>query len=476
MDYEVDKNTDENEQIAQRRAKLASIRKSGIAYPNDFKRDVLAADLLASYSAWDNDKLTATPIKVAIAGRILTRRMMGKASFVHIQDMSGKMQIYVKSAELSEGCYEIFKTFDLGDIVGITGIIFRTKTGELSVKANNIRLLTKALRPLPDKWHGLADQELKYRQRYVDLIVNEKTRTTFKLRTAIVQSIRNYLLNLNYLEVETPMMHCIPGGATAKPFVTHHNTLDMDLYLRIAPELYLKRLVVGGLEKVFEINRCFRNEGLSTKHNPEFTTIEFYAAYHDYADFMNLTESIIRNAAEVALGTTKITYQNNSIDLGKPFARMTLADSVKQYYPEADPNNKEKLMELFDSTVEAKLIQPTFITDYPTIVSPLARKNENNPEIVDRFELFVAGRELANAFSELNDPEDQANRFKAQVAQKDAGDEEAMHFDADYITALEYGMPPTAGAGIGIDRLVMLLTDSPTIRDVLLFPQLRKIT
>ncbi|MFM8454947.1 MAG: lysine--tRNA ligase [Gammaproteobacteria bacterium] len=484
-----------------RKAKLDVVRKEqgAKAFPNDFKRKDLARDLHDTYGVLDNEALESRTISVQIAGRIMARRLMGKASFVQIQDMSGRIQLYVKQETLGEAGYEAFKDLDFGDIIGVQGSLFKTKTAELSVKVESLALLTKALRPLPDKWHGLQDKEACYRQRYLDLIMSEDTQKTFKIRSQVVQFIRNFLSNRGYLEVETPMMHVIPGGASARPFITHHNTLDMDLYLRVAPELYLKRLVVGGFEKVFEINRNFRNEGLSTRHNPEFTMLEFYEAYADYKDLMKLTEVLLRELVEAVLGRAQITYQGQVIDFNKPFDVYSIEESLLAYNPDltleqvrdeaflsqhlkavgADPAviknaSLGKLQfELFEQTVEAKIIQPTFITEYPIEVSPLARCNETNPKITDRAELFVMGREIANLFSELNDPEDQAERFKKQVEAKDAGDEEAMHFDADYITALEHGLAPTAGEGIGIDRLVMLLTDSPSIRDVILFPHMR---
>jgi lysyl-tRNA synthetase class 2 len=435
---------------------------------------------------------------VRVAGRIMSRRVMGKASFVHVQDMSGRIQLYLQRDALPEGVYEQFKRdWDLGDIVGAEGRLFKTKTGELSVQCDDLRLLTKALRPLPEKFHGLTDQESRYRQRYLDLIMNEASRRTFRTRTRVIQFIRSYLDGRGFLEVETPMMQVIPGGATARPFITHHNALDMQLFLRIAPELYLKRLVVGGLEKVYEINRNFRNEGLSTRHNPEFTMLEFYEAYADYGDLMDLTEDMLRRLTIDILGTTTVPYQGDRFDFAKPFARMTVKESILRFNPtlaladledpaaaravaaRLDIPLKEGwglgkvLVEIFEKTVEGRLTDPTFITAYPTEVSPLARRNDADPFVTDRFEFFVGGREIANGFSELNDAEDQAERFRRQVQEKEAGDAEAMHFDADYVRALEHGMPPTAGEGIGIDRLVMILTDSPSIRDVLLFPHMR---
>jgi lysyl-tRNA synthetase class 2 len=487
---------DINAQVAQRREKLAEWRESGKAYPNHFKREHLAAQLHEQYDGMDKEALEQVAPRVRVAGRLMTRRIMGKASFAHLQDMSGRIQIFLKRDQLGD-VYEGFKKWDIGDIVGVEGTVFKTKTGELSIRVEHIELLTKALRPLPDKWAGLADQEQRYRQRYVDLIVNESSRRTFLVRSKVVQFIRRYLDDKGFLEVETPMMHPIPGGASARPFVTHHNALDMPLYLRIAPELYLKRLVVGGFEKVYEINRNFRNEGLSTRHNPEFTMLEFYWAYADYQDLMDLTEDMLRQLTRAVLGSTQFTSGGVAYDFSKPFQRISVVDAIVQHNADVTREQLQdkssatdvarKLgiqvedawglgrlhMEIFEATVEDKLIQPTFVTEYPTEVSPLSRRNDENPDITDRFEFFVGGRELANGFSELNDPDDQASRFRAQVAAKEAGDEEAMHFDADYIRALEYGLPPTAGEGIGIDRLVMLLTDSPSIRDVLLFPHMR---
>jgi len=487
----------ENEQIIQRRSKLQSLRDQGNAFPCDFRRNVMVAELLSEYDDKDNEWLEAKPIRVSIAGRMMTRRLMGKASFAHLQDMSGRMQVYIQRDVVSEEVYAGFKKWDIGDIIGIEGTLFRTRTGELSVRAEVIRLLTKALRPLPEKYHGISDQEIRYRQRYLDLIMSDVTRATFRTRTAVINYIRQYLTQRQFLEVETPMMQAIPGGATARPFETFHNALDMGLYLRIAPELYLKRLVVGGFERVFEINRNFRNEGLSTRHNPEFTMLEFYQAYVDYHDLMDLTEDMLRSLAEQVLGKTMIHYQGDDYDFGKPFARLTMKQAVLDYNPDIrdfeldDPEQLRAiagrldipllesfgagkiLTEIFERTVEHRLKDPTFITAYPTEVSPLARRNDAEPTLTDRFEFFVGGREIANGFTELNDAEDQAERFRQQVTAKDAGDNEAMHFDADYIRALEHGMPPTAGEGIGIDRLVMLFTDSPSIRDVLLFPHMR---
>ena len=488
---------DLNEQVRLRLEKLQALRKSGIAFPNDFKREHLAENISSVYADLNPEALEATPIQVKMAGRMMTRRQMGKASFVHLQDMSGKIQVYLKQQDLPEGLYEDFKQWDIGDIIGCEGVLFKTKTGELTVKAQKLCLLTKSLHPLPEKYHGLTDLETRYRQRYLDLIMNEKARSTFKTRVALIQGIRDFLNQDGYLEVETPMMQPIPGGAAARPFITHHNTLDMKLYLRISPELYLKRLVVGGFEKVYEINRSFRNEGLSTRHNPEFTMLEFYTAYVTYKELMDFTEKMLKSLCEKVLGTTVVPYQGESYDFAKPFERLSVKEGVLRYNPSLRPAILEDrsalaeyatslglnilaeyglgkiLIEIFEKTVEAQLKNPTFVIEYPTEVSPLARSNDNNPEFVDRFELFIGGREIANAFSELNDSEDQSKRFKQQAAQLETGDQEAMHYDGDYITALEYGMPPTAGEGIGIDRLTMLFTDSPSIRDVILFPQLR---
>ncbi|RUO38218.1 lysine--tRNA ligase [Aliidiomarina shirensis] len=489
---------DLNQQIRERKQKLQQLREAGNPFPNDFRRDSLAADLHAAHGEKEGEPLLAEGVRVSIAGRMVLRRIMGKASFATLQDMSGQIQIYVARDNLPEGTYnDGFKKWDLGDIVGASGVLFKTRTGELTVQVDEIKLLTKALRPLPDKFHGLADQETRYRQRYLDLIVNQQSRETFVMRSKAIEYIRQFLNTRAFLEVETPMMQTIPGGASARPFVTHHNALDMDLYLRIAPELYLKRLVVGGFEKVFEINRNFRNEGLSTRHNPEFTMLEFYWGYADYHDLMDLTEEMVRGLCNELLGTTEVTYQGEQFDFGKPFARLSVVDAILKYnteLAEADVNDLAKAtayaekigikvqkswglgkiqIEIFEETAEHQLAQPTFITAYPAEVSPLARRNDDNPFVTDRFEFFVGGREIANGFSELNDAEDQAERFQAQVEQKEAGDSEAMFYDADYVTALEYGLPPTAGEGIGIDRLVMLLTDSPSIRDVLLFPHMR---
>jgi lysyl-tRNA synthetase class 2 len=493
---------DDNQIIAERREKLQALRTQGNAYPNDFRPTHQAAALQASYANTDKEALEAAPLEVALAGRMMLKRVMGKASFATIRDGSGLIQFFITPADVGEATYDAFKKWDLGDIVAARGVLFRTNKGELSVRCTELRLLSKSLRPLPDKFHGLADQETRYRQRYVDLIATPEARETFIARTKAVSSIRRFMSDAGFLEVETPMLHPIPGGAAAKPFVTHHNALDMEMYLRIAPELYLKRLVVGGFERVFEINRNFRNEGVSPRHNPEFTMMEFYAAYTDYRWIMDFTEQVIRQAATDARGGTSILYQGRELDLGKPFHRLTICQAIQKYAPEYTDAQladiaflKAELkkfgvntadaaflnagagalqLALFEETAESQLWEPTFIVDYPIEVSPLARASDTQPGVTERFELFITGREIANGFSELNDPEDQAARFKAQVEQKDAGDEEAMFYDADYIRALEYGMPPTGGCGIGIDRLVMLLTDSASIRDVILFPHLRK--
>lgn len=480
-----------------RKQKLAQLRQEGFLFPNQFRPKQQAADILENYQSLSKEELVEKQITVTIAGRIVLRRVMGKASFFHIQDKTGRMQVYLRQNDLPE-IYEAFKHWDLGDIVGVSGYVFRTNTGELSVHATDIHLLTKSLRPLPDKFHGLSDQEQRYRKRYVDLIANQDSKNVFLIRSQIIKTIRQFMDANEFLEVETPMMHPIPGGAIARPFITHHNTLDMDLYLRIAPELYLKRLIVGGLDRVYEINRNFRNEGISTRHNPEFTMIEFYQAYADYKDLMQFTEKLFQKICDTVVGSRQITYQGQVIDLEKSFAVMSVKESLLHYYPEQNPeifesmegcrtilqalkipfkqhDNLSKLqMIIFEETIEQQLIQPTFITEYPAEVSPLARRSEHNPEVTDRFELFIMGREIANGFSELNDAEDQAQRFLAQVKEKEAGDHEAMYYDGDYIEALEYGMPPTAGEGIGIDRLVMLFTNSGSIRDVILFPQLRE--
>lgn len=489
-------NLSENDLILQRRAKLDALRKKGIAYPNTFRRDSLSGDLRNQYKEASKEELEEKSIEVTVAGRIMLQRIMGKASFITIQDMEGQIQAYIRSNDLPEGQYEDFKTWDLGDIVGVSGKLFLTKTGELTVHADSIEMLTKSLRPLPEKHSGLVDTEQRYRKRYLDLITNPDSLDIFKKRSQIVSSIRDFFIKNNYLEVETPMMHSVLGGAAAKPFTTHHNALDMDLYLRIAPELYLKRLVVGGLEKVFEINRNFRNEGLSTKHNPEFTMLEYYSAYADFNDQMAFIEDLFKTLTEQVLGSSKIDQNGVSYDFSQPFKKISLKDAVseklsvdsssldgrdflleigKRYKLENLDNMSDGkiLFELFEELVEGDLIQPTFITGYPKDVSPLSRSSDVNSLEVDRFELFIGGKEIANGFSELNDPEDQAERFRMQVDQKTAGDEEAMEYDSDYIEALEYGLPPCAGVGIGIDRLVMLLTGAQSIRDVLLFPQMK---
>lgn len=486
-----------NELMAQRRAKLDAWRETGHAFPVGFRRDALAADLFEKYNDHDEAALHEHPVHVKVAGRMVLRRLMGKASFTHIQDMSGRIQLYVRQEDVSPEVYEAFKNWDLGDIIGAEGVVFKTKTGELSIKVQKIALLTKALRPLPDKFHGLSDQEARYRQRYLDLIANEASRDVFLIRSKVTDVLRQFLKDRQFLEVETPMMQVLAGGAAAKPFVTHHHALDMPLFLRIAPELYLKRLVVGGFERVFEINRNFRNEGVSTRHNPEFTMVEFYQAYAEYTDLMDLTEALFRELATKVMGTTTIAYQDLMLDFSKPFERLSMLDSILKFNPTLSMSDLTTMdaakkvaasleiplepqyglgkiqVEIFEKTVEHRLMQPTFITAYPAETSPLARRNDQNPDVTDRFELFIAGRELANGFSELNDPDDQAERFKKQVDEKAAGDDEAMPYDEDYITALQYGLPPTAGEGIGIDRLVMLFTNAPSIRDVILFPHMR---
>ena len=489
-------NLSENDLILQRRAKLDALRKKGIAYPNTFRRDSLSGDLRNQYKEASKEELEKKSIQVTVAGRIMLQRIMGKASFITIQDMEGQIQAYIRSNDLPEGQYEDFKTWDLGDIVGVSGQLFLTKTGELTVHADSIEMLTKSLRPLPEKHSGLVDTEQRYRKRYLDLITNPDSLDIFKKRSQIVSSIRDFFIKNNYLEVETPMMHSVLGGAAAKPFTTHHNALDMDLYLRIAPELYLKRLVVGGLEKVFEINRNFRNEGLSTKHNPEFTMLEYYSAYADFNDQMAFIEDLFKTLTEQVLGSSKIDQNGVSYDFSQPFKKISLKDAVSEKLSVDSSSLEERnflleigkkykldnldnlsdgkiLFELFEELVEDDLIQPTFITGYPKDVSPLSRSSDVNILEVDRFELFIGGKEIANGFSELNDPDDQAERFRMQVDQKTAGDEEAMEYDSDYIEALEYGLPPCAGVGIGIDRLVMLLTGAQSIRDVLLFPQMK---
>jgi len=487
---------DENKLIAERRAKLSAWRERGSAYPNDFRRDGLAAQLLATYGGRDAAWLEANAVRVRVGGRMMNKRVMGKASFAKIADRSGQVQLFLQEATLG-AAYDDFKGYDVGDFLGAEGMLFRTRTDELSVRVDKLTLLSKSLQPLPDKWHGLADTELRYRRRYVDLIMNEASREVFRTRTRILRYIRDFMDALDFMEVETPMMQPIPGGASARPFRTHHNALDLDMYLRIAPELYLKRLTVGGFERVYELNRCFRNEGLSTQHNPEFTTLELYWAYTDYQELMELVERLLHGLADTLFASRLITYQGRPYDLGATFRRVTVEQLILEFnpvlerehlrdipylraacdrlgvpYKESDGAGKLQI-ELFEKTAEHTLFDPTFVYAYPAEVSPLSRRNDADPFLTDRFEFFLAGREWANGFSELNDPEDQAARFRAQVERKDSGDDEAMHYDADYIRALEYGMPPTAGLGIGIDRLVMFFTDSPSIRDVLLFPHLR---
>ncbi len=497
MSMNSDRNN-ENELITQRRQRLQELRKTGDAFGNDFRRDALAADLIAAFGERDRESFENEKIRVSVAGRMMTRRNMGKASFAHIQDMSGQIQLYIRRDNLPDGIYNTqFKQWDIGDIIGASGVLMKTGTGELSICVDAIRLLSKSLRPLPEKFHGLTNQEMRYRQRYVDLIMNQEARRIFKRRSETIDFIRHYLVDRKFMEVETPMMHPIPGGALARPFETHHNSLDMQLFLRIAPELYLKRLIVGGFERVFEINRSFRNEGLSTQHNPEFTMLEFYQAYADYRDAMDMTENLLSEMALAVCGSHQITYQGYNCNLAGPFERMTLAEAILKTSESIGAENLRSTdalrdyarqmdipleahygigkiqLEIFEKTVEAKLTAPTFITEYPTEVSPLARRNTDNPEVTDRFELFIGGREIANGFSELNDPEEQAARFRGQLEARQAGETETMHYDEDYIKALEYGMPPTAGVGIGIDRLVMLLTDTASIRDVILFPHMR---
>ena len=504
---------EENQVIAERRAKLAELRRQGIAFPNDFRREHLAEALHHAYGSLANEQLEPRAIEVSVAGRMMLKRIMGRASFATLQDMSGRVQLYVTHDAAGEAAHQAFKHWDLGDIVGAVGTLFKTKTGELSVRVTRLRLLAKSLRPLPEKFHGLSDQEAKYRQRYVDLITSPETRRTFEVRSRVIQQMRACMIERGFLEVETPMMQPLPGGAAARAFETHHNALDMKLYLRIAPELYLKRLVVGGYDKVFEINRNFRNEGISTRHNPEFTMMEFYEAYRDYRHLMDFTEELLREVARKTVNTLQIPYGGQVIDLASPFDRLTITGALRKYRPELDASelgDRVALLDrltashfsrvvhgdtdaadraryetlsvpalqlaLFEATTEEKLVQPTFIIDYPAEVSPLARRSDGNPDITERFELYIAGREIANGFSELNDPEDQAARFEEQARAKAAGDEEAMYYDADYIRALEYGLPPTAGEGIGIDRLVMLFTDSASIRDVILFPHMRRET
>ncbi len=488
---------EDNQLIEERREKLAAVRRQGIAFPNDFKPKHQAAELLRQYGALDNAELEPQGVAVKLAGRMMLKRVMGKASFISLQDGSGRIQIYVTRDALGDEIYAAFKHWDLGDILGVEGLLFKSNKGEFSVRATALRLLTKSLRPLPDKFHGMADQEQKYRQRYVDLITDENARLRFAARSKTIASIRQYMVEHHFMEVETPMLHPIPGGANAKPFVTHHNALDQQMFLRIAPELYLKRLIVGGFERVFEINRSFRNEGISVRHNPEFTMMEFYAAYWDHHDLMDFTENVLRHAARCATGSALLTYAERPVDLDQPFTRLTVKQALVAHagVSEAEALDKHVLharlkstgheppahwtlaelqFGVFEAVVEAQLWNPTFIVDYPVEVSPLARASDTDPTVTERFELFITGREMANGFSELNDAEDQAARFQAQAANKEAGDEEAMYFDADFIRALEYGMPPTGGCGIGLDRLVMLLTDSPSIRDVILFPSLRQ--
>jgi lysyl-tRNA synthetase class 2 len=496
---------DDNQLIAERREKLKALRTAqaaggGVAFPNDFKPGHRAAALLAAHGETAAEVLEATPIAISVAGRMMLKRVMGKASFATVQDATGRIQLYITRDAVGEEAYAEFKRWDLGDIVGAEGSAFKTRTGELSVKVTKLRLLTKSLRPLPDKFHGMADQEQKYRQRYVDLITDETARERFAARSRAVSALREFMVANDFLEVETPMLHPIPGGANAKPFKTHHNALDQEMFLRIAPELYLKRLIVGGFERVFEINRSYRNEGISVRHNPEFTMMEFYAAYWNYRDLMDFTETLIRTIAQKTVGTQTLSYQGKAVDLRQPFERLTIREAILKH-TEAGANvddagwlssalrvlglseEKDRLSQrslaslqvmYFEETVEEKLWQPTFIMEHPTEISPLARANDERPEVTERFELYITGREFGNGFSELNDAEDQAARFNAQVAAKDSGDDEAMYYDHDFVRALEYGMPPTGGCGIGIDRLMMLLTDSPSIRDVILFPALRR--
>ena len=488
---------DDNQLMAERREKLAAIRAQGVAFPNDFKPRDHAGDLHRLHEGKPAEELEALGAPACVAGRMMLKRVMGKACFATLQDGSGRIQLYVTADAVGAEALATFKHWDLGDILGAEGVLFKTRTGELSIKVSAIRLLTKSLRPLPDKFHGMADQELKYRQRELDLIMDEASRERFRSRSKAVSSMRQFMVEHGFLEVETPMLHPIPGGANARPFSTHHNALDQQMFLRIAPELYLKRLVVGGFERVFEINRSFRNEGVSVRHNPEFTMMEFYAAYWNHHDLMDFTEAVLRHVARKAVGTAQLSYGGQPVDLEAPFARLSVRDSLVVHAAvgaadaedasvlraKLEAHGKEapahwSLAELqfglFEASVEEKLWQPTFIVDYPVEVSPLARASDTNPAVTERFELFITGREFGNGFSELNDPEDQAARFAAQAANKEAGDDEAMYFDADYIRALEHGLPPTGGCGIGIDRLIMLLTDSPNIRDVILFPALRK--
>ncbi len=499
---------DENQLIAERREKLkllrtAQVEGKGVAFPNDFKPGHRAAALVEAHGATEAEALEAQAVAVSVAGRMMLKRVMGKASFATLQDATSRIQLYVTRDAVGEEAYAEFKRWDLGDIVGAEGTLMKTKTGELSIKVTQLRLLTKSLRPLPDKFHGMADQEQKYRQRYVDLITDESARVRFTARSKAVSALREFMVANDFLEVETPMLHPIPGGANAKPFKTHHNALDQEMFLRIAPELYLKRLIVGGFERVFEINRSYRNEGISVRHNPEFTMMEFYAAYWNYRDLMDFTETLIRTIADKAVGTQQLTYGGKPVDLTQPFERLTIREAILKHTDaegvaqgvddtawliaalrkiglseEKDKLSQRSLASLqvmyFEETVEEKLWQPTFIMEHPTEISPLARANDERPEVTERFELYITGREFGNGFSELNDAEDQAARFNAQVAAKDGGDDEAMYYDHDFVRALEYGMPPTGGCGIGIDRLMMLLTDSPSIRDVILFPALRR--
>jgi lysyl-tRNA synthetase class 2 len=490
---------EENRLVAERRAKLTALRGEGQAFPNDFRKDSISKDLHLRFKDASAEELEEIEETFSVAGRMMAKRVMGKIAFVRLQDRGGAIQLMLQRDNLPEGVFQAFKQWDVGDIIGASGRIVRTQKGELSIRAGELRLLVKSLRPLPEKYHGLTDTEMRYRRRYLDLIMSEESRDIFRTRSKIISFIREYMEGpcRDFLEVETPMMHPIPGGATARPFVTHHNALDLDMYLRVAPELYLKRLIVGGLGRVYEINRNFRNEGVSTRHNPEFTMLEFYWAYADFNDLMDLTEDMLRELTLAVAGSRSVTYQGIAIDFAGPYERMSVEEAVRRHNPKlADADLWDEgflrsvceglqihtenswgpgklLVEIFEETVEDQLVQPTFITQYPTEVSPLSRRNDENPDVTDRFELYIAGREIANGFSELNDPEDQAARFMEQVASKEAGDTEAMHFDDDYIRALEFGMPPTAGEGIGIDRLVMLYTDSPSIRDVLLFPYMR---
>jgi len=488
---------DDNQIIAERRAKLGRLRERGPAFPNDFTRTHHAGDLQAKYGPLDREEIAAAGVEVKLAGRMMLKRVMGKASFATVADGSGRIQFYVTPEDVGAEVYEAFKHWDIGDIVATDGRLFKTQKGELSIRCHGLRLLVKSLRPLPDKFHGLEDRELRYRQRYVDLMMNEQTRHAFVIRSRAIAAMRAVMVEQGFLEVETPMLQVIPGGAAAKPFVTHHNALDIDMFLRIAPELFLKRLVVGGFERVFEINRNFRNEGLSPRHNPEFTMMEFYAAYHEVRWMMDFTEELLRETAIRATGTAVLAYQGGQIDLGRPFARLTIVEAIRQHaprYADAQLADRDFLhrelrgmgsthaeeaglgalqLALFEEVAESRLSQPTYIVDYPVEVSPLARASDTKPGITERFELFIAGREMANGFSELNDPEDQAARFAEQVKARQAGDEEAMYYDADFVRALEYGMPPTAGCGVGVDRFIMLLTDAPSIRDVILFPHMR---